>query len=235
MKIFKKTVIIFIGIFITALFGYSQSVLLEQDVESISYEKEKGKNLKKFTHFYIGYGLILPLDDKAVDISIGNSYSFDFGIMHKRKISNLYSIGYNLSYSYNYYRLKRGDDDIIPDSIKHDIEAFRTSEIRLGLYNRFNFDLKRGNFIGRFIDIGVYSGYLFYTDFYKKDKSKKNKSINIEKNPEYLEDFNYGAFVNVGFNRYLITFNYRVSDLFNLVDSEYDVPRLSVGIRIGFY
>ncbi len=181
MKIFKKTVIIFIGIFITALFGYSQSVLLEQDVESISFEKEKGKNLKKYTHFYIGYGFIFPHDDKEFDISIGNSYSYDIGIRHKRKISNLYSIGYNLSYSYNYYRLKRGDDDFIPDSIKHDIEAFRTSEIRLGLYNRFNFDLKRGNFVGRCIDIGISSGYIFYSNFYQKNKSKKHNQLTLKR------------------------------------------------------
>ena len=237
--------IVFVASF--SLNVFSQTVLLEEDVTKLDFLKPKfGQNMTNYYHWFVDYGFFAsPSEGIGADIYYGLSHTFSVGNRYKRRLNDFLAVGVEASYLYMVYNLEQNAEKTVPNNIQHKKEKFRLNTVNGGVYFRLNFG-KRGNIVGKFIDIGTYGNWAFnlkhtYTD--KIDDSgnpvgyKEQKTVNKQLN--YFEPFSYGFIVRMGINRYTIFGMYRMSDYFNEEFKEnipdVELSRLAVGLQIGLH
>jgi len=231
-------------VIILFLFGFhfvnGQEVLLEKDVESDTLPKTWGPNRANFGHLYIDYGMFATnAESKFAEILQAKSYTFSIGYRYKKKICELYSVGLDFGYYEVTYFLRQYDLKILPNDITHDKEKYNFDNFYMEIYNRFNYG-KRGDHIGNFIDIGGYGNLAFSIHHITIDRDIENDNFAEEvevknKKLTYTEIYSYGLRARIGFNRYVISANYRLSDLFKDSYNLPELPRLSCGLQIGFH
>ena len=227
-------------------FTNAQDVVLEQDVLGDTIPSEKGQNLKHFSHFYIGgFFPASETEGNGANINYGKSYGIEFGYRYKRKLLSFYSVGYDVNYNLISYNIVQEAGKVFPNTNLHHKELLLINNLEANLYNRISFG-KRGNFIKYFIDFGAYGDFAFSNyhltidkfDIPNEDNAKRTETKNSKLT--YLNIYSYGAKVRIGYNRYILTANYRLSDMFK---SDFEgtfvyypeLPRLTVGLQIGFY
>ncbi len=225
------------------LFGFqvvtAQKILLEDSIKDFSTEKY-GPNLKKFRHLYYSMEFFADQPSSNAPIKYGLSHTILIGIRYKRKLSEFFAIGYDISYQYLGFNLKQKEGKKIPNAITHEKEKMLFNNGSFELYNRFNFG-KRGNLVGNFIDLGAYADASFSITHYTRDTlgtsdpTMGNKIIEVtRKKLDYTNWYHYGVRARLGFGRYVIAASYRISDLMkSRIGAE--LPRLSVGLQIGFH
>jgi len=100
--------------------------------------------------------------------------------------------------------------------------------------NRFNFG-KRGDFIGYYVELGASADYAFMT----KMKTVSETTSDIETHAkekisfhglEWLEDIAYNAHARIGFNKFVLFGDYRLTDRLK-PDQSHQLPPLTLGIR----
>jgi hypothetical protein len=238
MKMKKRTTFLSLMMLISAA-ASSQHVLLEQDVNADTIQETSGPNLKKYTHLYASYGLVLgETEGDSAEIKIGNSSQFAMGVRYKRRLSNFYAIGFDLSYNITTFHMEQDSAKLLPDTLLHDKEKLASNNVTLQLYNRFNFG-KRGNHIGNYLDIGGYGEWAFSITHSTKDTDDRAKVLGAKttkttnKGLKYTAPFNYGLVARIGIGKLAFFGKYRFSDMFV---SKYDypeLPRLVIGLEIG--
>jgi hypothetical protein len=220
-------------------FLHAQKVLLEQHLSKDTVADFFGPNLKHFMHFNIGFGFVSGNQAKGAQVEYGRSTSFLFGIRYKRKISNYYAVGFCLDYNNINYSFKQDSSKLFPDNTLHYREFLKINNFNLELYNRLNFD-KRGNYIGKYLDLGFYGNLPFSsTHQYHDNKvvASANKTKVINSGLKYLSSYNYGLTARLGSNRLAVYLNYRLSNQFKTYKlSSYDeLPRIIVGLQLGLF
>ncbi len=221
-------------------FGISQKVLLEENVEYDTLVTKFGQNYANYRHFYISAGFLTGENNPGSEIIFVNSRQMELGYRYKRKISDNYAFGLGLSICNSSFYLNQKANKIVPNDSLHSSEKIAINSLKLELYNRINIG-KRGNIIGKFMDIGFFTSYNYRAKHITKDKltdtnkffAKKVKSV--YKGLEYIENFGYGLGVRLGINRYVIYSQLRLTNIFK---SNYNMPELpvySVGIQIGLH
>ena len=235
-----KNILILISFLLIVNIAYSQTVLMEENVKHDTIPPKWGKNLKHYGNFYIGYGFFADPSNKGAKIKYGNSGEMLVGFRYKYKICNYYALGADLGLGFISYNLKDDEEKVLPDIVNHDKEKINFSNLKLQVYQRINFD-RRGNSLGKYLDLGAYGGWNFGTKHYFKDKPD-GTSFNIievtEKRLDYIEDLSYGIITRVGSNNWSVFAIYRLSDLFKkteLIPVKYpELPKLVIGVEIGF-
>jgi hypothetical protein len=236
----KRTFLILLIILFVCSKISSQTVLLEKNVKDNAYSNKKGPNMQKFSHIYFGYEFFAGNpDDKGAEIIYGLSTCIKIGYRYKFKIFEFYSVGFNAGYSFKKYVIKQEADKILPNSLLHDKEKIRFNNAELEFYNRFNVG-ERGNIIGKYLDIGLFANWAFAINHFTKDKvndeeNKAELAIIKYHNLLYTKRFFYGVSARLGINRFAISAEYRLSDLFK---KEYQFPELArfcVGLELALY
>lgn len=219
----------------------AQNVLFKQEVTLDTVIPKKGPNYRSFDHYYIGYGFIFDTQHfGALETVMGSSTQFVFGFRHKTKINNHYAIGYDISYNSTGYSIKQSPTKSFPTSVNYKSEKLLMRNFRLELYNRINFG-KRGNKVGKFMDIGAFGEYGFANALIVRDKlpatnafgASKVKMVN--KNPNYVNKLNYGVTARIANNRVAIYATYRLSEMFLASYSYPETANLIVGVQVGFH
>ncbi len=226
---------------------YSQTVLLQEDVSKLDFQMPtNGPNYKNFHQLYFNYSFYVPLGDvQEVEINSWKSATFSIGWRYKRKLTNWFAVGTGISYSNSAFSIKQNDFKEVPNNIQHEEEKLKFNNVNLELYTRINFG-KRGNVIGKFIDIGAYAEYAFSVKHFYMDNSDKNTppyySGTIEVNQKdlnYIQKFNYGLKTRLGMNRWVIIASYRLSNLltddYKDIVGDYFFARFAVGVELGLH
>lgn len=224
---------------------FSQTILMEEDVNADTLPPTFGPNLKNFVHSYFRYGFVAGKSEGAgAEIIPGLSNEFSFGIRYKRKMNNFYALGFDVFYNKINYRLKQISSKVFPDTLhNHIAEKFFYNNFGLEIYNRFNFG-KRGNILGNFLDLGGYGEWGFsIKHFFKDDLDTAQTGAKMReitnKKLLYANNLNYGATLRFGMNRFILYGKYRLSDIFKanyLAENKLkypELPRLIVGLEIG--
>jgi hypothetical protein len=198
-------------------------------------EYRKGPNSNYFSHVYYGIKFPMPPQNEGSEVMIGRSYGMEFGYRNKIRVGNFYSLGFNFAYAFNRYRMAQVDEKITPDDDIFDKQSLRNNEWRAGFYNRFNFDLKRGNTMGKYLDIGVYGTYHFYNKVKTETEIENTTTINIHRKLDYVEPWGYGVFANIGFGSFVITGEYRLSNYFKEDSGFPELPPLTIGLQFGIH
>ena len=250
----RLTVILCISALLLQIFprtSRAQDILLEQDVNADTTEVLTGPNKKKFSHMYYGLGFAADSDNEGSKINYGKSFELTFGRRVKWRVNNFYALGIDMSYHLNNYSLKQTSTKVLPNDSMHDKENLKFHNFSIGFYNRFNFG-KRGNYIGNFVDIGIRFDVPFASSHVTLDaldlasqnngRTIKTKTTNLR----FIEDYAYSGYFRMGFNKFVITANYRLADLFikdpnlyakynNGLEKYPELPLLNLGIEMGIH
>ncbi len=241
MRIFKITLLIlFIG-----NFSFAQT----KDTVSINKKHKKeilfGANKTHYVHAYFNFMFATPPDEgNDADIFYGKSHSVSYGVRYRFKIADFFAIGAGLNYTYYAWHFKQTDTKRIPTSVIYDKEKLKINTLGADVFLRFNFG-KRNNTVGNYLDLGGYGDWDFYdsreftnyVNLTSPDGYSTNTGINSKLN--YLNKINYGAEIRAGYGKVVLFTKYRLSNLFtneykNTVSST-ELPRLTIGIEIGFH
>lgn len=222
---------LFLCIFFLALNINSQTPVLTEEVDLDSELPKYGPNRQNFSQFYISYGVPFgKAEGELMEVNVIKSSYFDLGFRYKYKLLRWNSVGVELAYRYNAYRLKI---DSKYDILLHSKDKIKTNSFALGIFDRINFG-KTGNYLGTFLDLGVYGEYTYSRNYWYKDKQENGEIFEgLTKKLNSLEKFNYGLFANIGKNKVVVFAKYRLSDL--VIDkTKFDeMPRFVAGVQLG--
>lgn len=211
--------------------AYSQKVLLSQNVEKDTVIPSRGPNRKHFIALYVGLAGIAGKSEQGASVLYSHSSEFTVGLNYKQRLSNHEAIGCKLSYDLDNYRLNPNSDFPSTNNLQHSKEKLVFNSTSLAVYNRINFDKRRGNYLGHYLDIGMYGSWYFSIRHYTKDDINGTIVKTYMSHLPYTENFGYGAFVNLGFNRFTIFSKYRISRFFKEEEPKLTtLPAYIVGI-----
>ena len=210
------SLIVFLG---SLTLSYTQDVVMEQNLKNDTIVSVWGQNLKHFAHVYIRMDFFAGLGDKGTGWKFGSS-AIDIGVRYKRKFTNFYSVGCDFNMlSSQRYNLKQDLLSLkLNGSTLDEFKSERMYFTGLGIefFNRFNYG-KRGNAIGRFIDIGAYGNFAYYVVHYVADDISGEPfgfTEIYQRKLKYTERFYFCVSGRIGFNRWVIDARYRLNNLF---------------------
>jgi len=224
-----------------------QTVLLHESIRNYDFKMPKqGPNFRHFNHLILGYAFFVPMHQiNEIQIKAGTSTILTVGWRYKFKITNWLAIGAGVNFTNEKFNIKQNDEKVIPDTILHSKEKMRFNNIGPDFYIRFNLG-KRGNIIGRFVDLGAYCNWPFsvehmYED--NKDRNSSTKRAGIERvilsKLNYIERFQYGLKSRIGINRFVLTGTYRLNELlteeYKKGSGDYFFSKFALGLEIGLH
>lgn len=236
MKYIQTTAINIFLVLSLSLSSFSQNFVMQESVTKKTEKPLKGPNCKYFNHFYFTLSSSPTLMKDEAKVLPFYSLGLTLGHRHIFRINNNLSTGLNTDISNNRFRIKQVSDKNIHDSILHQKEIFILNNLNASWFLRINFDKRRGMYIGNFLDLGIYAGYNFTRKRFIQDVSDSGSKVKIwYKNPDYIENFQYGLMGRLGFNRYVVFAGYRLSDAFDPVKDFSQLPSWRIGLEIGFH
>lgn len=211
-----------------------QTVLLNVDRE---HEKvpDGGPNTEKFVYGYFSFGFAAPPDQAGSRVVFENSINTALGLRKKFRISGFYSLGWEASISFSDWKMKQTDGKTYPDTIKEDVQRFDVTDFSMGFFNRFNFDVHRGNNLGSYLDLGVTGKWAFaMTEVHKQDSPRGKATTRIDE-LNYTNVFQANFFARLGSGRWALWAAYRPTNFFIKKANYNELPRASAGIDIGLF
>lgn len=239
MKTIKLVIFGTFLFFGTTLFAQSFSYDNIQEEEDDSY-KTYGPNQKNFTHFYLGFGMFADKGETGAAVNYGKTNSFQVGMRYKLRLNKTFALGYDFSWSKHSYNLNQNDEKVLPNSFLNDNEKLVFNNLGLELYYRVNLWTNEAK-MGTFIDMGGY-GNLAYrnkhvtaNDFEDDLGLMYKRRIVTNRKLVYTQPFNYGLRGRIGYNRYVLMGEYRLSSLFKDEYNLPELPKFQLTLQIGIH
>ncbi|MBX7093634.1 MAG: hypothetical protein K1X56_02850 [Flavobacteriales bacterium] len=231
----KKIISIAFLFFIHA--AQSQNVIIKQDVENDFEEQEYGPNKKYYNATFTSFGLLFGAPDSTGSaVNWAKSFYYETGARHKHQFSPLFAMGHDFNLNFKSYSIKQNDEKTFGGISHHKSERLLKVDANFLIYTRFNLKKKRGNQLGRYIDLAGYVEYQLFARHMTKDKIDAQLGGSMVKSYyrdlPYLNKWNYGATVRLGFRHMLLFCQYRISDMIKpSTQFPYqELPRFCAGI-----
>lgn len=221
---------------LVVLCSLAQTVIISKDPdEKREHVPEYGMNRKHYSHSFFGIQFMVgPPEHPGAEIVYGRSRTLEYGYRYKRRLSNTFSFGSEVTARRQAYHIQQSAKKAVPDTIMRDREKIVLLDAGIGVYKRINYG-SRGDYIGRFVDVGAYGGWLLHARhvyFFEENKLRYRVRINGVKYPASL---NYGLSARLGFNNFVIKGTYSLSDRFRESADLPELPRYTVGLEIGLH
>jgi len=202
-----KNILAFSVIMLIAVALQAQYPVVDEVVNPYdTIRPDNGPNGKHFFNSFVGWNFVVPTEvNDAAPVQPFSSSGVRVGWMWKHRISNFLSVGYLLDFNNYNYTYSQNEEKTFPDSLIHKSQSIGVMAFGTGLYFRFNFDAKRGNFIGHYLDAGGYADWNFNRSLATKYEIDFNQ---IERNRisrlHYIEKYQYGLYAAIGLNKFTI-------------------------------
>lgn len=242
--IFKLSTIILLLTISNNLFA--QHEVISENVSEYDYFSTQKYGVNG-THFFWGYYDIHfytpSIYGEQINVKYGQTYGFSYGIKYKLQIFNWLATGLDANYNFENYTLKDRFLNTASPS-KDVVEKIGMNNLGSEFYLRF-FIGKRGNTMGKYLDLGAFGAFNFANNHNIKIKnaspnyyfSQQQKISN--KNLAYILNLQYGGVFRLGYNKYAIVAKYRLSDIFSQDFKQTfgfeELPRLSIGFELNIY
>lgn len=214
----------------------TQIIVLEEEVNEIDPEYPSyGANGKTFMFSYVGWSLsIVDKPSNQMPLSTVSSGGWQYGFGVKYRMTGLLSAGWGLEYNSLNYRIKQIAGKTFPDTLMHDKQSFSLGSLGGNVFLRINFDPKRGNTTGRYIDFCGYYDWNAIRTLRQKDETVYGEinRTNLSR-LRFINPYSYGAMVRLGRKSLSIYARYRLSDIFKDAYNLPELPRLTVGISFS--
>jgi hypothetical protein len=231
----KKSIIVLL-LFIP-VFASAQNIIIKQDVDAELEESDYGPNKKFYNSNFTSFGLLFGKPDLPGSETIAwQSFYYETGMRHKRQMGKVFAMGHDWNLNFKQYAIKQHDEKTFGGIAQHKAERLFSINGNLLIYTRFNFKPKRGNQLGRYLDLAGYVEYAMVTRHVVKDKLDEALGGNTVKayyrGLPYINKWNYGVTARLGFRHMLLFAHYRMSDIFKYsAQFPYqELPRFCAGI-----
>ncbi len=136
----------------------AQQLMMEEIVESSPGNSLFGQNKRHFLETRLFYGLMYNRENHAYPVKLLGSGEFEALVHYKLKINPMLSTGMSAAYFNQLYKVNHED---YPDDIFADRELFKINSLKPAIFLRLNIDPKRGNYLGKYIETGLYGSWSF--------------------------------------------------------------------------
>jgi hypothetical protein len=229
MKIISFKNLLFFLLFPSSM--VAQQVMLSEDVAIDSTIAKRGPNRKHYTHSFMSFGLAADAGSAGAKVVQPRFDYFNFGIRYKRRLAEHFAVGFDLSYGLEDYRLKQEAGKKLPDSLLNSRERMIFNNFTTGLYMRFNFG-KRGNQLGKYLDLGGYGNIVFGHTHFLKNKLADGSTVRARiTGLNYYQLLNYGLSARLGYKKLVLFGQYRVSNMFYGDKNLPELPRILAGVQ----
>lgn len=209
----------------------AQDVILEKDPAIDSLIPKQGPNRKHFVHPYMSFGFTADPGEAGARSRQGTFGHYQFGVRYKRRLSQTFAVGYEFAYDVNDLSQRQEAGKLAPDTVQYTRERLIFYNGLFSPYLRINFG-KRGNQLGKYIDLAAYGTYTFAHVLFQKSDLPDGRVVRSRTSGlTYFQRFNYGATVRIGINKLVIYGQYRLSNLFYANWNFPEPARLQVGIQ----
>jgi hypothetical protein len=230
----KQKLLLFVLILILHQSLIGQRVVISENVSSDTDVPVFGANRKHFGHIFSGFHHIAGAPESNTDKLKACSWVFELGYRYKRRFSQTLSAGAELGIKRMSYSIKHWEMLHTPEASETDKHKLVFIQTGLGLYQRFNYNKRRGNYVGNYIDVGVYGDWNFNTrQVYQFRNEADEKVLTRKSNLNYISPFEYGVLMRLGFNRIAAKATYRLSGHFKETSAPAEMPRLTFGVEFG--
>ncbi|PKP01627.1 MAG: hypothetical protein CVU11_14600 [Bacteroidetes bacterium HGW-Bacteroidetes-6] len=216
----------------------SQVVVMDETVTPLdTVRPDLGPNGKRMFNTVMGFHLVIPteVNDRA-PVSLGASNGFRIGYVWKYRLNNVFSLGYMVDFNTFNFRYKQNTIKDFPDTIIHQSQSVGINTLGAAVFFRINFDAKRGNIMGHYLDLGAYADLNISRYYRTKDENDLDEIIRTRVSRlSFIEKYQYGVYAAIGLNRFVLYGRYRFSDVFNSPYMSAEPPRLNVGIGFSIF
>lgn len=218
----------------------AQRVVLRAEPAADSVQVRYGPNRAIFRHLYLGYTPVVGRPQgPGADLRYLRSAELFLGLRHKYRLSGGLAAGFDVRYARLAYHLRQTSGKLLPSPARHHTESLVLSQLQLEPYLRVHLG-RRGNVIGRYLDLGGWGGYALGTSHHYEDRPGTGggkRTVVVERNLGYMQRWSYGLSSRLGSGRYAATARYRLSDTFSReVNPAYpELPRWVVGLELGLF
>ena len=249
----KKIVKIFIAfVLFPGMALHAQRVVMHKDVRTQllrNSDNEYGPNTRHFFSTFVSYGVIMPVNesDSVAVRENGSSNVFSGGWRYKRRLAEHFGIGLDVLYMHQSFRIKQdADKNIFSPGFQNDLQKLSFNTIGLGSYARLNIG-KRGNTIGKYIDLGGDAHYVFSDRLLTKNTVSPSTNNGAHQAKTSLQKLDYVApaqlfiLARIGYNGIALAGRYRFSDIFKTSGDFYggqklpELPRIMVSLELTFW
>jgi hypothetical protein len=238
MKTIKLLIAVIFFLTSTALF--SQYVTYDSDQDKDELYQTYGPNQKHFSHFYVGFGMFTDKAETGAEVNYGKTNSFQLGMRYKLRLNKTFALGYDFSWSKQSFNLKQNDDKILPNNFVNNNEKLVFNNLGLELYYRINLGTNATK-MGTFLDMGAYGNWAYrnkhvtVNDFEDDLGLLYNRRIVTNRKLVYTQPLNYGVRGRIGYNRYVLMGEYRLSSLFKDEYNLPELPKFQLSLQIGIH
>lgn len=129
-----------------------------------------GPNRKHYAAVFYGFGALFgPTDSSGSNILPERSYWLTLGFRHKKKHSSFFNTGTDFFIEARNFSLAQTDKKVFGGTFLHRKERLHQYTVNLSLFMRFNL-VKRGDHLGKYIDLYATGIYAPITRHYTYDK-----------------------------------------------------------------
>ena len=213
----------------------AQTVVIAENVEQQSEKSRYGMGRLHYRHLYMGFGFAAgsPLQSGA-ELVNRRSPMLEYGMRYRLQYASFLALGADLGLRRQSWFIRQQAGKRIPDTLAYDKEKLVFVALQGAVYQRIHFGA-RGDHIGRFADLGVFSQWFFHQRHVTHENTG-NQSVRIRRiGLDYAENLSYGLFARIGYQNLALKLQYRLSEAFV---SSFDLPEPSpwhISLEIGFH
>ena len=230
-------------IFYSVFFLISQNILaqeyiLRQFPKLDTIPKTEGPNRKDYYASYYSFGYLFgSTDSSASDVLWSKSFWFAIGGRYKNKRTEFFNTGVDYQLEVQNFRIAQTNKKYFADTLIHKKAKYVQYSMSLSYFLRFNLT-KRGNHLGKYIDLFGMFTYAPFNRYAVFDKINASSGSKLEKKVysklQFAENFYYRVGVRYGISIFQIVAFYRPDNLFKRKsDFPYaELPRFGAGIML---
>jgi hypothetical protein len=214
--------------------AHAQQVLLQTDVANDTIPNRTGPNRRYFGHLYVGYAL--AVGPSALGVKRGaTSSELQIGGRLKQRLGPCFAFNTDLRYAYLRYGLDPDAPRPAPFGTGFESQVVSYHQVQGEASLRLNPGRRRGNTVGRYLDLLAYGGWAFATNYATEGPGPSGGRLEVVAHqPGYLARWQGGVGARLGSNAFALVGRYRLSEALRGPGLP-EPPRWQLGIEVGWF
>lgn len=232
----KRINIVIIAVLLASAQCLAQKVLIEEQPDINKTATNWGPNRKHFIQTTAYTGIFLPVGENLLNLKTAQSQSWGITIQYKRRFSQVFSLVAGATYNSDRFSFDTNQASFINSSQEYSKEYLKLQTVGYNERIRLNLNRRRGNHLGKYIDIGFFSEFLVaskHIGIIPGDENIDNfKSVKTtESGLNYLQPFHYGIIVQFGINNISLYYKGKLTEWFSDTTIAGILPAHQIGIN----